>query len=173
MEVCFILIDDSSYVLSKTKHQIISYNPNIIIKTYECPPEFFEDDFLVQNKPHFIILCDYDMPIMNGLKVHNRLKDFPSQITELISFFLFTSYTESTLSLEEFDSHFFKGLIQKPLTRSSFDKCIALAKKITTIRPTRLFVLILIQTNHYVIIYNLKQTEYDIRLIVIEFNINI
>ncbi|MBZ9785942.1 hypothetical protein LB456_00595 [Psychroflexus sp. CAK57W] len=119
----FILIDDNPYVLSKTKHQLLSYKPDIFINTYSSPLAFFEDDYLLK-VPGSIVLCDYDMPVVSGLEVHNRLKALPKHMTNSMCFYLFTSHTVNELDLDAFDSPFFKSVLPKPLTLASLNACL-------------------------------------------------
>lgn len=114
-----VLIDNDPLVIFTTKHMVQSCFPSKEILTYQNPKEFISDVNTESIGIPSLIICDYNMPEMTGLQVHDTLKGILSNTTRRPSFYLVSSEENLEVFDAEFKSDFFSGSHQKPL---NFDK---------------------------------------------------
>ena len=109
------IIDDDPVVLHTTK-QLLSYLfPGVYIDIYRNPDDFINHIQQDNEELPELIFCDYNMPQMSGLEVHNALIPFSKNNSKAIEFYLMSSNSDLESIAKEFTSDFFSGYYAKPL----------------------------------------------------------
>lgn len=118
------IIDDDPLVLHTTK-QLLSYLfPGVYIDIYQNPDDFINQIQQDNEELPELIFCDYNMPEMTGLEVHNALIPFSKNNSKAIEFYLISSNPDLDAIAKEFTSDFFSGCYTKPLDHDKLSQIL-------------------------------------------------
>ncbi|MBZ9777424.1 response regulator [Psychroflexus sp. CAK8W] len=109
------IIDNDPLVIFATKHMVKACLTASSILTYQNPEKFIADIEAEEISIPSVILCDYDMPEMTGLEVHDNLKNFLGEEENHCCFYVVSSEDNLLLHSEKFNSDFFCGIWEKSL----------------------------------------------------------
>ena len=109
------ILDDHPLVNFATKHMFKSCSSSLNVITYQNPEKFITDLKNDHIEVPSVILCDYDMPEMTGLEVHDSLKELLKKHSHFPKFYLVSSEENLESHALDFKSDFFCGSYQKPL----------------------------------------------------------
>lgn len=123
-KVSIAIVDDHSLVGFATKHMFRACFSDLDIMTYQNPEQFISDITSGKVGVPSIILCDYNMPEMTGLEVHDTLKEILNEHSSLPQFYLVSSEDNLESHALNFNSDFFSGSYQKPLQPNKVEEIL-------------------------------------------------
>ncbi|MBZ9777420.1 response regulator [Psychroflexus sp. CAK8W] len=126
-KISIAIVDDHSLVGFATKQMFKSCSSDLDLVTYQNPEQFITDMTTGDLAVPSVILCDYNMPEMTGLEVHDSLKEILKEHSDLPQFYLVSSEDNLESYALNFKSDFFSGSYQKPLQPNKVEEILNLS----------------------------------------------
>ena len=114
-----VLIIDDDDVL---RHKIVTDLKNLSVTTYESTNGKAALELLKSNSKIDIILCDFNMPEMNGIKVLEELRKMPSY--ENLPFYMMSTHSDPLIK-QAAEKSKYNGWIIKPIDSNTIKTLIA------------------------------------------------
>ncbi len=106
----FVFVDDDVHEHIMFKKALSKYCDNEVVSSYDGDEAF---EFLKENKaPIFIIICDINMPKINGLELKRLIEGTPELKLKAIPF-IFHSTQDSSIVVKEAYALGFQGFVKK------------------------------------------------------------
>lgn len=126
-KVSIVIIDNKSIVCFVTKQMFKACCSDLNIATFQNPEQFITDIKTGDLAIPSVILCDYNMPEMTGLEVHNTLKEILKNHSDFPQFYLVSTKDNLESYVSKFESDFFCGSYLKPLQPNRVEEILNLS----------------------------------------------